>query len=228
MRLTPFFLVATALILGGCSTKITEPDIDFKPPKYVQEMPSFENEDHANPGSLFGTGDSPLFSDRRAMQINDIVTVQIEETATSSSSGSKSFSKQQDASFGPATISYDGTSDRATRSIKKLNNAIGIGIDLSSGGDFSGSGSSSRSEAFATTISARIVKVLQNGNYFIEGSREILIDGEKQIIQLSGVIRPYDIEQGNTIRSSYRTEGDISRNTQQGWGTKILDVVWPF
>ena len=85
-------------------------------------------------------------------------------------------------------------------------------------------------------ISARVVKVLENGNYFIAGKREILVDDQKQIMQLSGVIRPYDIDQYNSIDSSkvsdarilYKTEGDVDRATKQGWGTKIVQAVWPF
>ena len=51
---------------------------------------------------------------------------------------------------------------------------------------------------------------------------------KKQIIQLSGVIRPYDIDQYNKIDSAqmseakilYQTQGDVDRATKQGWGTK--------
>jgi flagellar L-ring protein precursor FlgH len=111
-----------------------------------------------------------------------------------------------------------------------------MGVGYNSSSSFSGKGTNSRTENFSTTISARIVKVLINGNYFITGSREILVNGEKQIIQISGVIRPFDIGQNNRISSTfmsdakilYKTEGDIDRNTNQGWGSKILDSIWPF
>jgi flagellar L-ring protein precursor FlgH len=89
--------------------------------------------------------------------------------------------------------------------------------------EFSGGGTATRSENFVTTINARIIKVMQNGNYFIEGWREIMLENEKQIIQISGVVRPNDIMQNNTINSSYiadakisyRTEGDIQRSAKQ-------------
>ena len=96
--------------------------------------------------------------------------------------------------------------------------------------------SSGKDASFNTTISVRIVKVLKNGNYFIAGRRELLIDDQKQLIQLSGVIRPYDIDQYNMISSSqisdakilYKSQGDVDRATKQGWGTKIIQAVWPF
>jgi flagellar basal body L-ring protein FlgH len=55
-----------------------DPDIDMKPPKYVEQMEAKEEAGMvANAGSLFGQGESPLYSDRKAMKINDIVRVVI-------------------------------------------------------------------------------------------------------------------------------------------------------
>ena len=101
---------------------------------------------------------------------------------------------------------------------------------------FQGAGSQNRQETFSTTIAARIIKVLQNGNYFIEGSREVLINGEKQIIHLSGVVRPNDIARDNTIESRfiadakimYDTQGELKKSTQKGWGTQLIESIWPF
>lgn len=58
-------------------------------------------------------------------------------------------------------------------------------------------------------LSARIIKVLENGNYFIYGNKEVLVDGEKQILKVSGVIRPYDIERNNTIQSKFLADAKI-------------------
>ncbi|MBN2965376.1 flagellar basal body L-ring protein FlgH, partial [Sulfurospirillum sp. T05] len=117
-----------------------------------------------------------------------------------------------------------------------LNKYTNIGFESGSSNNFSGSGSNSRNERFTTTISARIIKVMNNGNYFIEGSRELLLNGEKQIVQISGVIRPYDISQYNQIDSKfiadakimYTTQGDIGRASVQPWGSKLIQSVWPF
>jgi len=64
----------------------------------------------------------------------------------------------------------------------------------------------------------------------------MLINGEKQIIEISGVIRPYDIDQTNTINSKYiadakilyKTEGPMDINNKKGWGTKLIESIWPF
>ena len=120
--------------------------------------------------------------------------------------------------------------------VNKLNGVANIGFSAGSTSDYAGSGSSTKDASFTTTVSARIVKVMANGNYFITGRREIMVDSEKQIMQLSGVIRPYDIDQNNQISSAkisdakimYVNQGDIDRSVNQGWGSKIIHAVWPF
>ncbi|MDQ1337892.1 MAG: flagellar L-ring protein FlgH, partial [Campylobacterota bacterium] len=82
------------LFLSGCTAKLTDPEINFEPPTYVEEMPSREdNKDFTSVGSVFGQGDNPLFSDHKAMHVNDIVTVVISENTQSSNSGSKQMSE---------------------------------------------------------------------------------------------------------------------------------------
>ncbi len=118
----------------------------------------------------------------------------------------------------------------------KVNSLSNIGFQTNSSNNFSGAGTNTRDEKFTTTVSARIIKILNNGNYFIEGKRELLLNGEKQIIQISGVIRPYDIDQTNTIDSKYiadakilyKTEGDIDQSSTKPWGSKLIESIWPF
>ncbi len=231
----PFYAI---LFLSGCTANLTEPEIDFEPPAYVEQMPAKEDKkDYISIGSIFGQGDNPLFSDHKAMHVNDIVRVVISETARSSSTAAKQLSESDVSSLGGGTFTNAAVTNSATSGIpKSLNGMTDIGFSGKSSNDYKGQGSATKDASFTTTVSARIVKVLQNGNYFISGKRELLIDDQKQIIQLSGVIRPYDIDQYNKIDSAqmseakilYQTQGDVDRATKQGWGTKIVQAVWPF
>lgn len=239
MKSTLFFLSAFygILFFTGCTANLTDPEIDFEPPVYVEEMPAKENDmDFVSAGSIFGQGENPLFSDHKAMHVNDIVTVVISENAKSSNTGSKSLSEADSSALGGGAFTSGGMNSAVNSYVNKLNGLANIGFTSGSTSSFQGNGSATKDASFTTTVSARIVKVLQNGNYFISGKREILVDDEKQIIQISGVIRPYDIDQHNKIDSAqmseakilYKTEGEIERATKQGWGTKIIKAVWPF
>ncbi|MBE0515187.1 MAG: flagellar basal body L-ring protein FlgH [Sulfurimonas sp.] len=235
--LTVLMPIYAILFLSGCAANLMEPEIDFEPPAYVEQMPSREDKkDFTSVGSIFGQGENPLFTDHKAMHVNDVVTVVISENAKSSSTGSKQLKEDDAMGLGGGLFGSGGSNSAVNSAANKLSGLSSIGFDASSSSAYSGQGSASRDASFATTISARIVKVLENGNYFISGKREILVDDQKQIIQIGGVIRPYDINQYNTVESSqisdakilYKTQGDVDRATKQGWGTKIIQAVWPF
>ena len=230
----PFYSI---LFLNGCTAKSTEPEIDFAPPVYVEQMPAREDEtNYVSTGSIFGQGDAPLFSDHKAMHVHDIVTVSISERADSSSSGAKQLSEADSRELSGGVFSSSGGNSAVNNYVNKLNGITNVGFNSKSNSAFKGKGSATKNATFATTVSARIVKVLVNGNYFIVGKREILVDAQKQIIQISGVIRPYDIDQNNNIESSkmsdakilYKTQGDVDEATKQGWFAKIIQAIWPF
>lgn len=236
--LTALTLVFVILSFSGCTANLTDPEINFEPPKYVEQMPAHEDQkDYTSTGSIFGQGDNPLFSDHKAMHVNDIVTVVISEAAQSSNTGSRALNESDSSGLSGGLFSNTGSANSTvTSGMSALNGFSDMGYKAESSSSYSGSGSAIKDASFTTTVSARIVKVLQNGNYFISGRREILIDDQKQLVQISGVIRPYDIDQYNKIDSTqmsdakilYKTEGDVNRATQQGWGTKIIQAVWPF
>ncbi len=235
--LTIFTLIYAILFLSGCTAAITEPELNFEPPVYVEQMPAREeSKNYVSTGSIFGQGSNPLFSDRKAMNVNDIVTVVVSEAAKSSSSGAKKLSEADTTSLGGGTFGYAGNNTAMAAHAGSLTGLANMGFSSKTANAYSGQGSATRDTSFSAMVTARVVKVLENGNYFISGKRDILVDDQKQIIQLSGVIRPYDIDQYNRIDSSqmsdakilYKTEGDIDRATKQGWGTKILQAIWPF
>ncbi len=238
MNKTYLTIVLLSLSFSACSQHLMDPEIEFQPPEYVEQLPAKEtHENMASQGSLFGQGDNPLFSDHKAMHVHDIVTVVISETATSSTSNTKQLAETDTSALGGGVFGAAPEAGGQLNSIaNELNRATAIGFNTNSTSSFQGSGNAAQNNTFATTVSARVIKILSNGNYFISGRREILVDGQKQIIQLSGVIRPFDIDQNNQINSAqmadakimYKTEGDIKRSTEQGWGSKMIQAIWPF
>ena len=80
------------------------------------------------------------------------------------------------------------------------------------------------------SISARVDSLLPNGNMWINGSRLISINGEDQIIRISGIIRPSDVQSDNSVYSSsisdakiiFEGNGMIDRSQSPGWLTRIF------
>ncbi len=220
--------IVAIFLISGCAEKM-KPHIDFSPPAYVEELPAQEDDfGEPNAGSLFGRGKNPMFSDRKAMQVNDILTVKISEATSASSTTQKDLSKTNEGKLGGGLFTGTGLS--------ALNTATNISLENTSENSFSGKGSAVRDENFETIVTARVIKILSNGNYFIDGSKELLINGEKQIIKVSGVISPYKISANNEIDSKfiadakiqYITQGDLEQGVQRGWMSRFFDTIWPF
>lgn len=64
----------------------------------------------------------------------------------------------------------------------------------------------------------------------------MLIEGQRQEIIVSGVIRPYDITSDNSINSSqiadlkllYDKDGTESDILETPWGLNVMRAIWPF
>lgn len=231
MRKVYFILFMT--LLGAI-----EPEIDLNPPDYVENMPEKEFIPEFNQaGSLFGQGDRPLFADRRAMRPDDLITVLIDETSESSFNTNKTYNGASGGNVTPPIIAYNGNDANQKEAVDFLNDQANFSLQKSNNAsNFQGGGNQTQSQNTKLVLTARIVKVLENGNYFIRGDKEILINGEKQIIRLSGVIRSYDITRENTIASKYIADakieyqnlGAISDTTKQKPTTQNIQDRWLF
>jgi flagellar L-ring protein precursor FlgH len=50
-------------------------------------------------------------------------------------------------------------------------------------------------------MSARVTHVLPNGNMVVEGSKDVMVNSERQLVTVRGVIRWNDLTTAYTIRS---------------------------
>lgn len=207
---------------------------EYTPKHREYKLPS-ENkgeDEPSSPGSLWRDGRpaSMLFTDARALHANDLVVINIEEVANASRSADTSLDRSSSSS---AKI------DAFLGLLKKLkvsSTDSGFNIGGSSTGSFKGQGSSDRSESLTATVPAVVIKVLSNGNLFVEGHRAILVNSEEHHFYISGVVRPIDIDQQNSIKSSVVADaqiefvgrGDLTDNQKQGWLSRYLGWIWPF
>ena len=109
-------------------------------------------------------------------------------------------------------------------------------IDLGSTSNSTGSGSIEREEEVTVQLAALVTQLLPNGNMVIHGRQEVVVNFEKRILEIDGVIRPEDISVRNTIRSeqiaeariAYGGEGQITDVQQPRYGQQLYDIVFPF
>jgi flagellar L-ring protein precursor FlgH len=173
------------------------------------------------------------FQDLRAYQVGDLVTVNIVETSKASKQAGTKTERSSGINAGISNLlGYE------TKMGKNLPAAFNPEVMFKAAieSDFDGSGTTSRNESMTAFITARVMRVLPNGNLVIEGRREIRVNHEIQYITLSGLIRPADISPDNTVLSSYIADakidytgsGPVSDKQRPGWLGRIIDAVWPF
>jgi flagellar L-ring protein precursor FlgH len=235
MTLKIIVVLLCTILFIGCTTK-PQIDIDTTPKMQAQKIipPAIKRK-----GALYSRKGGSLFADKKDLQIGDIIQVLIDETLTNDSTNTREISKDNDTSIGGGagfTVPTGTTSTGPQRFTRNLNNTMGIGFNSTSSNDFKGESTSSSDEAFTTTISAIIEQTYQNGNYFIKGGKEMLINGQKQNIRISGVIRPYDISPENTVYSYqlanlkilYEKDGEETEALKKNWGTRLIEAISPF
>lgn len=181
------------------------------------EAPAYE------PGSLWATDRAgSLFEDTRARRVGDLVMVRVEENA----SGTKQAETSTERSSSLSTaIDTFFTAPVAGRN-----------IDVGVSNEYDGSGSTSRSGRLSALVAAVVTEVLPNGNLVIQGNREIQVNDELQMIQLSGVVRPVDISTANIVLSSriadaqitYTGVGTVDEKQRPGWFARLFDYLTPF
>jgi flagellar L-ring protein precursor FlgH len=178
----------------------------------------------ATPDSLWMAG---LSGDLRARRLNDLVTVRVIEVV--SAQGSADSSLDKDSSASASVTNLFGAESRFPGWLDPTSLAA-LGANTS----FKGSGSTARNGSLTAVITARVAEVLPNGDLAIEGVREIDINGDRQMIVLTGVVRPSDIGPGNVVTSTaigqmrirYFGRGLIKDNLQPGWLVRVLNKIF--
>lgn len=168
-------------------------------------------------GQVMQNPGNSLFSDYKASKVGDAVTVIIMEQTSATKDASTNTSRQ-------STIGANGSATYGT--VSSPSGGLSIGTD----NEFKGAGSTSETGSVQTTISARVIKVDKYGNLEIQGSRLISINGQDQLLKLSGIIRPSDIQPDNSVLSSqiadakiiFEGSGSVNSSQSPGWLTKLF------
>ncbi len=145
-----------------------------------------------------------LYSDLRAYQAGDLLTVVLaERTSARRASGSSSESSAQVGGAGSSSLGGF------------------FGLDATAGGRRDADSRTVQSDLLAGTITARVVEVDPAGNLSIEGERRLNVDGDVHLMTVRGLVRPADVTTANTVLS-YQIAGADVVYRQDGGGPKFL------
>jgi flagellar L-ring protein precursor FlgH len=163
-----------------------------------------------------------LFSDKRSKGVDDIVTVLVMESAQARNRAMTD--NEKSSRIGMQSSAGTGAADFVP----------GFGVSNESSVDFRGIGRNDRSGTLKAKVTARVIRVLDNGNLVVQGQKEVEMNKEKEILQVSGIIRPEDIMGDNTVYSfniaeahiAYVGNGVMSSSANPGFLTRFFN--WLF
>lgn len=164
-----------------------------------------------------------LFTDHKARKVGDVVTVIVNESSMAHSKSATKRAKDTELELGPKKIE---------------GNLLGffppMGFDRKT--SHTGSGATSRAGTLLTKVTATVVEVLPDGALMIEGRKRIIINAEEQVIEVSGIVRPADIMEDNTVLSTriadariyYQGKAILSKEERPNIIIRILEKIINF
>ncbi|MCS6894312.1 MAG: flagellar basal body L-ring protein FlgH [Deltaproteobacteria bacterium] len=183
-----------------------------------------------------------LAVDRRGIQIHDLVTILIFDSAEATSDAKTDVSSKSGIS---ATIEqFLGIPQWLFKRIdtylsKDSQGNVDLTQPLVKGGSESYSkneGKTSRKGKIKATITALVTEKTPAGLLKLEGRKHIKVNNEDQVLVISGYARPEDIDSFNQIdsqrlaqvRIEFLGNGSVSSPQRGGWLSNLVRDLWPF
>ena len=209
--------IAALLVLAGCATAPTT--IVQGPttarPMLVENTPSSD-------GAIYSASSyRPMFEDRRARHIGDLLTINISERTTANKAGTSSGNKSGSASFKAPGL---------------LAGVVGANVGLESGTKFADGDNQTASNNFTGTLGVTVTEVLPNGNLIVAGEKQVAMNKGTEFIRFSGMVSPDTIQPGNMVASNlvadarveYRTNSRLDRAEVTSMLSRFFLSMLPF
>ena len=196
-------LAAIALLAAGGLTSSASPLLHKPPKKSTAQLraeylsgiaeTTAQGSPDRSAGSIWSAGGVMIdpSSDYKARSINDAITVVVSVQSNAAQSGS--VDSERNFSANSAISGLAG--DLATKGTNPL-------LAASSASSLKGTGATSSSTAFSTSLTGQVIAVLPNGNLVIEASRKIDMNNQHEEVIVRGVARPGDISPLNSVAST--------------------------
>ena len=216
-------IMAAALALAGCLA--TTPSTSVHQP--MSARPVAAPQARVANGAIYQTGYTirPLFEDRRARAVGDILTINIVENTSADKKSNTTTNRSSDNNF--AVTNVAGLPGKGF---------VGAGLAATSDLQFSGDGQTASNNVFTGTITVTVIDVFANGNLLVSGEKQVGINHASEFIRFSGVVNPNNITAANSVNSvqvadarvEYRGSGQIENAQHMGWVSRFFLNVLPF
>lgn len=185
-------LIASAvfLLVAACNsvppTSIHQP-MTAKPTDRVVIAPADGSIYHA------GINEHPLFEDRRARNVGDILTISVVESTTGSRSTSTGGSSSNSIAGSTPNVAVGALAKVLVKPFT---------LNGSSSNKSATAGAGAATETLTGTISVTVIEVLGNGNLLVSGEKQVSLNNSDEFIRFSGVVNPISISNMNVVLST--------------------------
>ncbi|GHT83594.1 flagellar L-ring protein [Betaproteobacteria bacterium] len=213
-----------ALFVAGCASISPTPPTAVHQPMSARPVASAPVV-VANGAIFQQDSNRPLFEDRRARRVGDVLTINLVERTSAQKSANSSASRSSALSGGIA-----GTTKLPLGALNGLSAEAGVDSE------FTGAGAAAANNVFTGTITVTVVDVLANGNLLVSGEKMLAINQGNEYIRFSGVVNATTITGANTVQSTqvadarieYRGSGFIDEHNTMGWLQRFFGAILPF
>jgi flagellar L-ring protein precursor FlgH len=221
--MTKIFTPVLYLLIAGLAGCAVAPTTIVQGPTTVRPQPSTAN-GPANGAIFQSVAYRPMFEDRRARLVGDILTIVISEKTSAAKANGNSASKTGSTSI--STPSLFGVSASTTAK---------LGMSTSNSNKFEAKGAETASNTFTGTLSVTVIEVLSNGNLVVSGEKQVAFDTGAEFVRFSGVVSPDNIGSGNIVSSTqvadarveYRTNSHVDSAEMMSLLTRFFLSVIP-
>ncbi len=210
---------AVAALLGGCVIAG-----DVRPyPTMAPLQPIMPPHAEPTAGAIYAAGPTlQLYSDRRARDVGDLLTITLLENTTAQTSANTATNKESNLSLGTPSI----LGAPVTLGGKDILSATAKGAR-----DFTGKGNSAQSNRLQGNVTVTVVQRLPNGNLVVQGQKNLRLNQGDELVQVQGIVRPGDISADNTVPSSrvaearivYGGRGPVAQSNAMGWLSRFFN-----
>ncbi len=170
----------------------------------------------------------------RQIQLNDLVTIIIDETSKQESK--QSLDTKKDYDWAAAIQKFPSLKKLIDGELQTGNSDPVVELGLDSKNKFKGEGTYERNDRFSAKIQAKVIDVKPNGVLVLEARKTIESGEERQTIILSGSCRKEDITNANSVLStqlaelsiSSKQEGEVKDSSTRGLIPKVLEALFNF
>jgi flagellar L-ring protein precursor FlgH len=210
-------LALSVLALAGCSTvpsSIVQHPTSSRP-LMVEGPPAMD-------GAIYQASNyRPLFEDRRARHIGDMLTINIVEKTSAGKAGASSGNKSGSVSAGMPGI---------------LKGTFGGTLSATTANKFADGNNQTASNTFTGILGVTVTEVLPNGNLIVAGEKQVAMNKGVEFIRFSGMVNPDTIQTGNVVSSTlvadarveYRTNSQIDKAEMASMASRFFQSLLPF